>query len=56
MDRSSILGIIIAFGGIIAGNMLEGGHFEALLQVTAAIIVFGGTLGAVLLNSTEKDL
>lgn len=56
MDRTSLLGIVIAFGGIVLGNFLEGGHFSALLQLTAAIIVFGGTLGAVLLNSTSRDL
>ena len=56
MDRSSLLGIIIAFGGIALGNFLEGGHFGALIQLTAAIIVFGGTLGATLLNSTTRDL
>jgi chemotaxis protein MotA len=56
MDKTSILGIIIAFGGIILGNALEGGHFNALVQLTAAIIVFGGTIGAVLINSTAPDL
>ena len=56
MDRSSLLGIIIAFGGIALGNFLEGGHFGALIQLTADIIVFGGTLGATLLNSTTRDL
>lgn len=56
MDKSSVLGVIVAFGGIIVGNFLEGGHFSALMQATAAIIVFGGTLGAVMLNSTEQDL
>lgn len=56
MDKTSVLGILIGIGGILLGNVLEGGHFGALLQGTAAIIVFGGTLGAVMLNSTEQDL
>jgi chemotaxis protein MotA len=50
MDKSSFAGLIIALGGILLGLMLEGGKLAQVLQPTAAIIVFGGTLGAVLLQ------
>jgi chemotaxis protein MotA len=50
MDKSSIAGILLAFTGIIAGLMIEGGSVGQLLQPTAALIVFGGTIGAVLLQ------
>lgn len=50
MDKSSIVGIILALGGIIAGLLLEGGNLGQIFQPTAAMIVFGGTLGAVLLQ------
>ena len=50
MDKSSLAGIFLALGGIIAGLLLEGGNFRQILQPTAAIIVFGGTLGAVMLQ------
>ena len=50
MDKSSFLGILIGIGGITAGLLLEGGKLSQVLQPTAAIIVFGGTLGAVLLQ------
>ncbi len=50
MDKSSFAGIFIALGGILLGLMLEGGKFAQILQPTAAIIVFGGTLGAVMLQ------
>ncbi|HZQ93920.1 MAG TPA: flagellar motor protein [Candidatus Sulfotelmatobacter sp.] len=50
MDKSSLSGIILAIGGIIAGLMLEGGNLRQILQPTAAMIVFGGTLGAVMLQ------
>ncbi len=50
MDKSSFAGIAIALGGILLGLMLEGGKFAQVLQPTAAIIVFGGTLGAVMLQ------
>ena len=50
MDKSSVLGIVVGLGGIVAGLLLEGGRLSQVLQPTAAIIVFGGTLGAVLLQ------
>lgn len=50
MDKASIGGIILALGGILAGLLIEGGNLRQVLQPTAAMIVFGGTLGAVLLQ------
>lgn len=50
VDKSSLSGIALALGGIIAGLLLEGGNFRQILQPTAAMIVFGGTLGAVMLQ------
>lgn len=41
---------MLALGGIVAGLLLEGGNLSQVLQPTAAMIVFGGTLGAVLLQ------
>ena len=50
MDKSSIGGVLLAISGILIGLLLEGGNIGQLLQPTAALIVFGGTLGAVLLQ------
>ena len=50
MDKSSIGGIAVAVGGITLGLVLEGGRVSQILQPTAAIIVFGGTIGAVMLQ------
>jgi chemotaxis protein MotA len=50
VDKASLGGIILALGGILAGLLLEGGNLGQVLQPTAAMIVFGGTLGAVLLQ------
>lgn len=50
MDKSSLSGVLLAVGGIIAGLLLEGGNLRQVLQPTAAMIVFGGTLGAVMLQ------
>ncbi|MBT9329963.1 flagellar motor protein [Paracidobacterium acidisoli] len=50
MDTASLGGILLALVGILAGLLLEGGHIGQILQPTAAMIVFGGTLGAVMLQ------
>ena len=41
---------MLAIGGILAGLLLEGGNLRQIMQPTAAMIVFGGTLGAVMLQ------
>jgi chemotaxis protein MotA len=50
LDKSSWGGVLIAVGGILAGLLLEGGKLSQILQPTAAMIVFGGTVGAVMLQ------
>ena len=50
MDKTSIGGVFLAVAGIIAGLLIEGGNLAQILQPTAALIVFGGTMGAVLLQ------
>lgn len=51
MDILSFVGIALALGAILGGNAIEGGQLSSLLQITAFIIVIGGTLGAVLLQT-----
>jgi chemotaxis protein MotA len=50
LDKTTFLGIVIALGGIGVGTLLEGGTLVQLLQPTAALIVLGGTLGAVMVQ------
>lgn len=50
MDKGTWTGLFVALGGIILGLLLEGGNVGQILQPTAAIIVFGGTFGAVLIQ------
>ena len=47
MDIATIVGIVLALGAIIGGQALEGGHLGSLVQLTAFVIVIGGTIGAV---------
>ena len=54
MDKASWSGVFLAAVGIFGGLLLEGGHLSQILQPTAALIVFGGTFGAVLLQFPSR--
>jgi len=51
MDKISVLGLLLGVAAIIGGQVLEGGHVGSLSQPTALLIVLGGTVGAVMLQS-----
>jgi len=51
LDKISLVGLFIGIGAILGGQVLEGGHVASLVQPTALMIVLGGTLGAVMLQS-----
>lgn len=51
MDLLSFIGVAIAFAAILGGNWLEGGHLDTLANGPAMIIVLGGSIGAVLLQT-----
>lgn len=50
MDKSTIGGVVIAIGGIAGGLLIEGGKLAQVVQPTAAMIVLGGTIGAVMIQ------
>lgn len=54
MDGLTLVGIIIAFMAIIIGQMIEGGSINSLLNLPALLIVLGGTLGAVMIQSPVR--
>lgn len=51
MDILTLLGLIIGFGAILGGQVLEGGHVTSLINGPAILIVMGGTVGAVMIQS-----
>lgn len=51
MDIMTIIGIVVGLVAILGGNIMEGGHTESLMIFTAFFIVFGGTLGAVMVQT-----
>ncbi len=51
MDFLTLIGVVVAFGAIILGQSLEGGHLGTLINGPAFLIVTGGTLGAIMVQS-----
>jgi len=51
VDFLSIVGLVMGVGAIIASMTLDGGNVGALLQFSAFVIVGGGTLAAVLVQT-----
>ncbi|CAN0627776.1 chemotaxis protein MotA [Burkholderia multivorans] len=52
MDLLTLFGVVFAGAAIVFGYTLEGGHLSTLFQFEAFVIVFGGTLGAVMIQSS----
>ncbi|PYI51243.1 flagellar motor protein [Paenibacillus flagellatus] len=56
MDLTTLLGILLGLLALVGGFLLEDGHISGLLVYTAAIIVFGGTFGAVVVSFPKSQL
>ena len=55
-DFATVGGILLAFGGIVGGLLMEGGRIKDISQLTAAFIVLGGTFGAVMVSTPIRVL
>lgn len=51
----SLIGLFLGLFAVIGGAAIEGLHLSSLTQPTAALIVFGGTLGATMLACTGEE-
>lgn len=51
MDLTTLAGLLLAFAGILGGQLLEGGSAGSLLQAAALLIVLCGTFGAVMVQT-----
>lgn len=56
MDFVTLSSLIFSFIALVVAFVLEGGVLRALLEPTAALIVFGGTFGAIGMSFAAKDL
>ncbi len=54
MDKLTLFGLLIGLAGIFSGQFIEGGSLSILFQGAAFLIVFGGTLGAVMVQCPSK--
>ena len=50
MDITTLLGLVIGFGAILAAVTIEGGELQSLLNVPGALIIFVGTFGATMVS------
>ena len=55
MFYMTVLGLVLAVACIFSGQWLEGAHLASLIHPSAFLLVFGGTLGAVIAQSSPKD-
>lgn len=53
---SGLIALVIGFAALLIGFMGEGGHLGALVSWTPAMIVFGGTIGAVTLSFPIQNI
>ncbi|MBV9226977.1 MAG: flagellar motor protein [Acidobacteriaceae bacterium] len=51
LDFTTFVGLTVAVLGIVGGLLLEGGKLSDVAQLTAALIVLGGTAGAVMITT-----
>ena len=56
MDLTTILGLLLGFSSLLVAFVMEGGSPFALLGLSAGIIVFGGTIGAVVISFPGSQL
>ena len=54
-DLASIGGLALGLFGILGGLIMEGGKLKDVAQITAAVIVLGGTAGAVLVSRSPRQ-
>jgi chemotaxis protein MotA len=56
IDITTIFGLVLGFGALVAGILMEGGNLMSYVGVSAAIIIFGGTIGAVVVSFPMRAL
>ncbi|MEP7355406.1 MAG: flagellar motor protein [Acidobacteriota bacterium] len=56
VDLATFFGLLVGLGAILGGLVLEGGKIGDVAQITAGMIVLGGTLGAVMVATPQATL
>jgi chemotaxis protein MotA len=50
MDLATVIGLLLAWGALVGSLLMEGGDVRALINIPAALLVFGGTFGAAMIS------
>jgi chemotaxis protein MotA len=56
VDPVTLIGVLVAFGSIMAALLMEGSSPMSIIMLPALILVFGGTFGATMAGLTMGDL
>jgi chemotaxis protein MotA len=56
MDVPTILGMVLAFAALLIAIVMEGGSIGGFINISAAIIVLGGTAGATTIGLSFKEI
>ncbi len=56
MDKATLMGLFLGAVALLGGNFLEGGSLGMIFQLTALVIVLGGTFAAVCLSFPPADI
>ncbi len=56
LDYTTVIGLPAGLALVVLGQVLEGGSPRNILQLTAALIVVGGTLTAILVSFTAQEI
>jgi chemotaxis protein MotA len=56
MEIVTVVGVMMGIFAVFGGALLEGLHVSSIMQGTAAVIVFGGTFGAMLVSFPQQDV
>jgi chemotaxis protein MotA len=56
VDLATLIGIVVAFGAIMASTVMEGGNPASLIAPPALLLVFAGTFGVAMASGTMADM
>lgn len=56
MDLATVIGLLVGWGAVFLCLILEGGSIGQLVNVAAAVVVFGGTAGATIISVSMDQL
>ena len=56
MDLATIIGLVMAWGAVFAALLIEGGKLAELINISAFVLVVGGTLGATTISVSLEQI